>query len=75
MGKVKAPIVSVVMAVYKESLDHIRQSVESIIDQTYRSFEFVIVLDNPDYNDAIQLLESYVKTDHRIRLLYNKENR
>ena len=39
---------SVIMATYKESIECLKQSIESIINQTYNDFEFIIILDNPD---------------------------
>ena len=62
------------MSVYKEPLEWLRQSIESILRQTYSNFEFIIICDNPDYNEGIKLLESYKKRDNRIVLIYNNQN-
>ncbi len=42
------PEISVIMSVYNELLDWIRQSIDSILNQTFCDFEFIIVNDNPD---------------------------
>ena len=64
------PIVSVVMGVYN-SERHLRQAVESILNQTFSDFEFIIVNDgSTDSSRAI--LESY--DDSRILLLHNRDN-
>ncbi len=42
------PEISVVMSVYNEPLDWIRQSIDSILNQTFSNFEFIIINDNPD---------------------------
>ena len=36
-------MISVIMAVYKEDVSLLKQSIESILNQTYRDFEYVIV--------------------------------
>lgn len=66
--------ISVVMSVYNESDDWISASVESILNQTFKNFEFIIVVDSP--NQRIQiLLEKYRKIDERIIILQNSSNR
>ena len=42
-------MLSVLMSVYNESLDEIKQSLDSILTQSYRDFELIIVLDQPSY--------------------------
>lgn len=68
------PVISVIMSVYKEPVAWIRQAVDSILNQTFRNFEFVIVLDNPNGDEQRNLLEFYKKKDSRITLLYNEKN-
>lgn len=41
-------MISVVMSTYKEPIEYIEQSINSILNQTYRDIEFVIIVDNPD---------------------------
>ena len=41
------PQISVIMSVYKEPLDWMAQSIDSILNQIYSDFEFLIVDDNP----------------------------
>ena len=40
-------LISVIMSVYKEPVDDVARSVESIISQTYDNWELIIVLDCP----------------------------
>ena len=47
---------SVIMATYKESIECLKQSIESIINQTYNDFEFIIILDNPDNKEQYYFL-------------------
>ena len=68
------PLISVIYCLYKEKIEWIRQSVESILNQTYGLFEFIIICDNPDYQSAVDLLKEYSSADPRIRLIVNEEN-
>ena len=68
------PVVSVVMSVYKEPLEWLRQSIGSILAQTYKDFEFIIISDNPSYVAGNNLLREYAEKDRRIVLLFNEEN-
>lgn len=70
----KAPTISVLMSVYKEPQAWVRDSVESILNQTFTNFEFIIVCDNPNYEEGIELLKNYAQRDNRIKLLFNIEN-
>lgn len=67
-------LISVTMSTYNEDLKWIKESVESILNQTYKDLEFIIVLDNPNNSELKNLLESYEKSDKRIQLLINEEN-
>ena len=70
----EAPLISVVMSVYNEPLDWLRQAIDSILQQTYSSFEFIIICDNPNYIEGIKVLNEYCRKDNRIRLIFNVEN-
>lgn len=62
--------VSVIMAV-RNSEDYVSQSIESVLNQTYKKFEFIIVDDCS--NDKTQdILRSYQKNDKRIKIVKNK---
>lgn len=60
------------MSIYNETISEIRSSVDSILKQTFKDFEFLIVIDNPDYVEAQKLLKEY--TDSRIRFFVNEKN-
>ncbi|WP_243293131.1 glycosyltransferase [Bacillus sp. FJAT-47783] len=67
-------LVSVVMSTYNESEKEIKQAIDSILNQTYTHFEFVIILDNPENAEILKLLTEYEKVDQRINLIFNEEN-
>lgn len=71
---VNNPKVSILMSVYNESVNDISISIDSILNQTLKDFEFIIVLDDPNNSDAKKLLQSYQKKDKRIVFLENKKN-
>ena len=62
----KSPTISVIMSVYKEPLDWLRQSIDSILRQTYTDFEFIIICDNPHYSEGITLLNMYARQNNSI---------
>lgn len=68
------PKISVIMSVYSERVDWIRKSIDSILNQTYSDFEFIIVNDKPNREENAQLLEEYAACDSRIKVLTNEEN-
>lgn len=67
-------VVSVLMSVYNEPEDVLRQSIESILKQTFSDFEFVIIGDNPDNDRINDIVTNYEKRDKRISFLINSEN-
>ena len=66
--------VSVIMATYKEPENQLRRSIESILNQTYKAFEYIIILDNPDNSDHIRIIKEYQQKDNRIQFHINEKN-
>lgn len=66
--------ISVLMATYKERKEHLSLAIESILKQTYRDFEFIIILDNPDNFEHIELIKEYQRHDERIKFYINENN-
>jgi glycosyltransferase involved in cell wall biosynthesis len=65
------PKVSVIMAVWNDE-ENIRETVESIINQTFKDWEFIIVQDGSD-DRTPEILEELAKKDKRIRVLDNEK--
>jgi len=70
----KNELVSVIMSVYKEPIEWVKESIDSILNQTYKNIEFIIVLDNPEYYEVKKLLFDYQNKDERIKILINNKN-
>jgi glycosyltransferase involved in cell wall biosynthesis len=68
------PLVSVVMSIYSEPEDWLRESIDSILNQTFLNYEFIIINDNPDREFNRILLEEYLTKDPRIIIINNDEN-
>ncbi len=62
------------MCVYKEPINYLQLSIESILNQTYIFDEFIIVVDNPQHIEAIQYIKEMQAQDDRIVLLVNDKN-
>ncbi|PFH87079.1 glycosyltransferase [Bacillus sp. AFS088145] len=65
------PLISVLMSVYKTDNNFLRESIESILNQTYENFEFIII-DDCTTEENIKTILSY--DDSRIRLIHNEFN-
>lgn len=63
--------ISVLMPVYNTPEDFLRDAIESILNQTYKDFEFVIVNDGST-NNAEEVIFSY--KDSRIKYIKNEQN-
>lgn len=74
MRRERNDVISVVMSVYNECEEDLRQAIESILCQTYSDFEFIIVNDNPANLEIQRILQEYMMSDARIRLLENEQN-
>lgn len=67
-------MISVLMSVYNETLDEIRQSVDSVLSQSFSDFELIVVVDQPAYAEGLALLEAYARKDNRVSVLINEKN-
>lgn len=70
----KKEIVTVVMPVFREKKEHLCQAIESILNQTWSEFKFLIILDDPDNIILKNIIEEYAMFDDRIALYINEKN-
>lgn len=67
-------MISVIMSTYKEDERLLRESIESILNQTYKDFEYIIILDYPDNDVHKSVIEEYALKDDRIHFYINEKN-
>ena len=70
--KMNLPRVSVLMPAYN-SEKYLGEAIDSILNQTFTDFEFIIINDGSKDNTA-KIVEEYAKKDKRIRFIDNKKN-
>ena len=63
--------ISVVMSSYNTELSMLTEAVESILNQTFRDFEFLII-DDGSTNGSDQYLKSL--SDERVKIIWNPQN-
>ena len=66
------PKISVMMAVYNAER-FLKDSIESILNQTFSDFEFII-LDDHSTDNSYEIINEYAKRDNRILVLSNEKN-
>ncbi len=64
------PRVTVLMSVYNGE-KYLREAIDSILNQTFKDFEFLII-DDGSTDSSADIIRSY--TDFRIRLIQNEKN-
>ena len=64
------PLVTVLMAVY-DGENYLREAIESILNQTYKNFEFLIINDGST-DSTEDIILSY--KDPRIKYIKNEQN-
>lgn len=66
------PKVSVLTPIYNTNPTHLRECIESILSQTFKDFEFIILNDSPENKDIDNIVKSY--KDKRIKYYKNDKN-
>lgn len=69
---IKYPLVSILMPVYNVEA-YLSKAIESVLDSTYRNFEFFIV-DDASTDGCKSIIEKYTKQDNRIIPIYLSHN-
>ena len=70
--KQKSPLISVILPVYNAE-KYLAEAIDSILNQTFTDFEFIIINDGSTDN-SLSILQSYQTQDSRIRL-FSRENK
>lgn len=69
-----SPLISIIMPVYNTPLPWLRQAIESVLAQSYSSWELCIADDASTDPQVKQLLEEFSGEDRRIRVVARPEN-
>jgi glycosyltransferase involved in cell wall biosynthesis len=72
-GFVSMPAVSVVMPSYNHE-SYICGSIESVLNQTFRDFELIII-DDGSKDRSAALITDYIRKDSRVKAIIHKDNR
>jgi len=70
-------MVSVVITTYKRNIEVLQRALESVLRQTYKDFELIIVNDNPDNDNANEFIEKFIQdnnNDNRIEYIHLEKN-
>ena len=70
--KYTAPVISVIMGVYNGER-FLHEAIDSVLNQTYGNFEFIIC-DDCSEDRSVEILREYAERDSRIVLLQNDHN-
>lgn len=66
------PKVSVLTPIYNTNPEFLKECIESILNQTFKDFEFLILNDSPDNIEIEKVVKSY--NDKRIKYIKNEKN-
>lgn len=66
--------ISIIMSVYNETEKELELSIDSILQQTYKNIEFIIILDNPLNMNLYNKIKQYSEKDKRIKFYSNLKN-
>jgi len=64
------PLITVLMPVYN-GVTYLNEAIDSILNQTFQNFEFIII-DDGSTDNSVKIIKSY--DDNRIRLVENRNN-
>ena len=65
-------LVSVIMPYFKKR-NYVERSIRSVTNQTYKSFELIIIYDDEDHSD-LDYLKKIIANNNKIKLFINEKN-
>lgn len=66
--------ISILMSFYNESSDEIKKSIDSIIKQTYKNWELILICDNPKAIKKYEQLSMIYEKEKKIKIFMNEKN-
>ena len=65
-------LASIILPYYKKK-KFIKKSIKSILSQSYKKIELIIIYDDEDHED-LKFIKKLIKKDKRIKLIINNKN-
>ena len=65
-------MISVIMSVYNDS-KYLKDSIDSILNQTFKEFELIIV-DDCSTDNSLEIIKEYALKDNRVKIIENNKN-
>jgi len=72
MRKKKMQLISIIMPYYRK-IDTVNRSIKSVVNQTYKKFELIIIYDDNDLEEYYKI-KNFIKNNKKIKLIKNKKN-
>ena len=66
------PLVSIILPYFRK-INYIKKTINSILNQSFKDFEIILVYDDEDLHDLF-IIESYFKNNPKIKIIKNKKN-
>ncbi len=66
--------VSVLTPIFNTDSLHLKEMIESILNQSFKDFEFLLLNDSPECTRLDDIVDSYQKKDSRIKYFKNEKN-
>lgn len=70
----RRPLISVLVPTYNTDPKHLRDCIESVLNQTYDNWELCIADDASSGKRVREIIEEYSKKDERIKIVFRKKN-
>lgn len=65
-------LISVLLPLFNESIEHATLAIESVLQQSYRNIELLVGMDDPSNKDLLAAIESII--DNRLVIVRNEKN-
>ncbi|WP_257292141.1 glycosyltransferase, partial [Endozoicomonas sp. ONNA1] len=67
-------LISVIICIYKTPLKMLKQSIDSILNQSYKNWELILVDDCSENKKITKIIRHFQKNDSRIKVIIRPEN-
>ena len=73
MYSISMPLISIILPIYNSNKKRLSQSIESVLSQSFKDFEFIIIND-ASTNTIEEIIIEYQQKDKRIVYIKNEHN-